>query len=69
MSKIKIYINGEESLVESGLSISQLLLNLNLDISKIAIEKNLDIINFEDFDFNIVNENDRIEIVHFIGGG
>jgi thiamine biosynthesis protein ThiS len=42
---------------------------LELDAKKIAIEKNYEIIFPEDFAKNILNAGDKIEIVHFIGGG
>lgn len=42
---------------------------LELDVKKIAIEKNYEIILPADFGQNILSEGDRIEIVHFIGGG
>ena len=69
MMKIKIFLNGELLEIQSGLSISQLLINFEIDPSKIAIEKDLEIINPQDFNKIILTENSKIEIVHFIGGG
>jgi len=69
MMKIKIFLNGEPLEIESGLSISQLLINFEIDPNKIAIEKDLEIINPLDFNKIILTENSKIEIVHFIGGG
>ena len=69
MMKIKIFLNGELLEIESGLSISQLLINFEIDPNKIAIEKDLEIINPQDFNKIILTENSKIEIVHFIGGG
>lgn len=69
MMKIKIFLNGELLEIESGLSISQLLINFEIDPNKIAIEKDLEIINPQDFNKIILTENTKIEIVHFIGGG
>ena len=69
MMKIKIFLNGELLEIESGLSISQLLINFEIDPGKIAIEKDLEIINPQDFNKIILTENSKIEIVHFIGGG
>ncbi len=69
MMKIKIFLNGELLEIESGLSISQLLINFEIDPNKIAIEKDLEIINLQDFNKIILTENSKIEIVHFIGGG
>ncbi len=69
MMKIKIFLNGELLEIESGLSISQLLINFEIDPRKIAIEKDLEIINPQDFNKIILTENSKVEIVHFIGGG
>ena len=69
MMKIKIFLNGELLEIESGLTISKLLLNFEIDPKKIAIEKDLEIINPQDFSKIILTENSKIEIVHFIGGG
>ena len=67
--KLSIILNGEERLIEPKTSITKLITNLELAINKIAIEKNYEIIMPEDFDNNILVEGDKIEIVHFIGGG
>jgi thiamine biosynthesis protein ThiS len=69
MMKIKIFLNGELLEIQSGLSISQLLIYFEIDPNKIAIEKDLEIINQQDFNKIILTENSKIEIVHFIGGG
>ena len=62
--KIKIFLNGELLEIESGLSISQLLINFEIDPNKIAIEKDLEIINPQDFNKIILTENSKIEIVN-----
>jgi thiamine biosynthesis protein ThiS len=69
MTKIKIFLNGELREIEENSNISQLLSDLALDPKKIAIEKDLEIINPQDFEKILLNENTKIEIVHFIGGG
>ncbi|MFT6219398.1 MAG: thiamine biosynthesis protein ThiS [Myxococcota bacterium] len=67
--KIRIILNGEEKFVAGNIAIDNLILNLELDVKKIAIEKNYEIILPEEFAKNMLSEGDRIEIVHFIGGG
>ena len=69
MAKIKIFLNGDLIEIEKNLNISQLLASLDLDASKIAIEKDLEIIHPQNFDEIIIQNNSKIEIVHFIGGG
>lgn len=69
MEKITIILNGEEKEISGGKSIKTLLEELDLDIKKIAIEKNYEIVMAQDFEKNILCDKDKIEIVHFIGGG
>jgi sulfur carrier protein len=69
MTKIKIFLNGDLIEINKDLNISQLLTDLDLPAHKIAIEKDLEIIHPQDFHKIILEENCRIEIVHFIGGG
>jgi thiamine biosynthesis protein ThiS len=67
--KIRIILNGEEKFVSRNIAIENLILDLELDVKKIAIEKNYEIILPEEFAKNMLSDGDRIEIVHFIGGG
>lgn len=69
MSQIKFLLNGEEKFLEKEISVLQLIQELNLDIKKIAIEKNLEIILPQQFDEVLIDNDCKIEIVHFIGGG
>ncbi len=69
MSQIKFFLNGEEKFLQKEISILQLIDDLNLDVKKIAIEKDLEIILPQQFSQVLINENCKIEIVHFIGGG
>ena len=69
MSKVKIFLNGEEKLFESGLTIKDLVNFFELDVKKIAIEKDLKIIAAQDFEKEILQDGSKVEIVHFIGGG
>jgi thiamine biosynthesis protein ThiS len=69
MSKIKIILNGKETFLEKEMSLAQLVVDLELDIKKIAVEKDLEIINPSHFSEVVLEEGNRVEIVHFIGGG
>ncbi len=69
MSKINILVNGENFSIEKDSKISDLIKNLDLDIAKVAVEKNLEIVDAGRFELSQINEGDKIEIVHFIGGG
>ncbi len=66
---MKIILNGEEKFLTQRLSVSELILDLDLDVKKIAVEKDLEIVNPEQFSEVMLDEGSRVEIVHFIGGG
>jgi sulfur carrier protein len=67
--KIKIKINGKFSSINNNLSISKFLEQLKIPLKKVAIELNQEIIDKNKIDKIILKNNDKIEIVHFIGGG
>ncbi|MEQ8248478.1 MAG: sulfur carrier protein ThiS [Alphaproteobacteria bacterium] len=66
---MELTINGESRRFDGPLSVAQLLHDLDLDARKIALERNLEIVPRSAFDATTLGEGDRIEIVHFIGGG
>ncbi len=66
---MQITVNGENRRFESDVSVSQLLNLLGLPEKKIAVEHNLEIVPKSAYDTHMVTDGDRIEIVHFIGGG
>jgi thiamine biosynthesis protein ThiS len=67
--KTVITINGEPKEIVEGLSISQLLEELNIRVSRVVIELNRDIVSREAYGSAILKEGDTLEIVHFVGGG
>lgn len=66
---MKIKLNGEEVALDSSFTIQELLDKYSIDKKKIAIERNGEIVFRRNFEETNVNENDNIEIIHFIGGG
>ena len=69
VKKIKIKINGKILKVRYSIKLSNLLKNLKIPIKKVAIELNQEIIDKTILDKINLKNNDKIEIVHFIGGG
>ena len=69
MKKIKIKVNGKFKTVVNNFKLSELLNNLNIPIKKVAIELNQEIIDKKRSNNIRLKKNDKIEIVHFIGGG
>jgi thiazole synthase len=66
---LTVTVNGESRTLEGGLTVRGLLVSLGLDPAKIAVERNLEIVPRSTYDAVAVAEGDRLEIVHFIGGG
>ena len=69
MKKIKIKVNGKVKTVLNNSKLSDLLKNLKIPIKKVAIELNQEIIDKKKSNNIKLKKNDKIEIVHFIGGG
>ena len=69
IKKIKIKVNGKIKSIPNNYKVSNLLRDINISLKKVAIELNLEIIDKKKIDKMILKENDKIEIVHFIGGG
>ena len=65
----KIQLNGKKITIKSNFSILDLLKKYKLSSKKIAIELNGVIISKINFKKKILKNNDKIEVVHFIGGG
>jgi thiazole synthase len=64
-----VTINGESRSFPAPLSVRDLLAACGLDPRKVAVERNLEIVPRSGYDRIEVTDGDRIEIVHFIGGG
>ena len=67
--KLKIQLNGNNYQVESGFTINKLLKRLKINNNKAAVELNGQISYKKSYSHIKLKKNDRIEIVHFIGGG
>ena len=66
---MKLWVNGEERNVEQAANVAALVAVLGLDGRKVAVERNLEIVPRSTYVQTALAEGDRIEIVHFIGGG
>ena len=69
INKIKIKLNGKNKKIEENYKILKLLTDLNIPLNKVAIELNQEILDKKKLGKIKLKNNDRIEIVHFIGGG
>ena len=69
IKKIKIKINGKIKSITQDSKLSEVLKNLKIPLNKVAIELNEEIIDKKKINKIKLSKNDKIEIVHFIGGG
>ena len=68
-NKIKIKVNGKNIQIKYNCTLKLLIKNLNIPIKKVAIELNKKIVNKSLLNKIRLKSNDKLEIVHFIGGG
>lgn len=64
-----VTVNGETLELEANLPLLRLLEHLGKAPAHVAIERNGDIMDREQMATTVLCENDRLEIVHFVGGG
>ena len=69
IKKIKIKVNGKFKSISDNLKILDLVKDLKIPIKKVAIELNQEIMDKKKISKIILKQNDKVEIVHFIGGG
>ena len=68
-NKIKITVNGKQMQIIPKFSLKSLIKKLKMPLNKIAIELNKKIIDKKKISEIKLKKGDKIEIVHFIGGG
>ena len=68
-NKIKITLNGKVIKLDLHFNVKNLIKKLNIPLNKVAIEINKKIIDKKSINKIILKNNDKVEIVHFIGGG
>ena len=69
IKKIKIKINGKLTRIQYNITLNDYVKKLKVPLIKVAIELNQEIVNKKHLSKIKIKENDKIEIVHFIGGG
>ena len=67
--KIKIKINGKTNIIDEKTKLSNFLQDLKVPLGKVAIELNREIVDKKKLNKIFLKSNDKLEIVHFIGGG
>ncbi len=66
---MRVQINGEPREVRAGLTLRELVAELQLPAERLAIERNRAVVRRTSWAETLISEGDLIEIVHFVGGG
>ena len=66
---MQIMLNGDTYEVAGPLTVTDLLVRLDIDARRVAVEHNLVVLKRDAFDRTTVREGDEVEIVNFVGGG
>ena len=66
---LQITLNGDKYEVAGPLTVTDLLVRLDIDARRVAVEHNLVVLKRDAFDRTTVREGDDVEIVNFVGGG
>ena len=62
-------MNGDRKELTEGISLADLIAQLDLPAQRIAVEYNRTVVRRAQWDSTLLGDGDRVEIVHFVGGG
>ena len=66
---MRVYVNGEAREVSGTPSLADLITQLDLPAARIAVELNREVVRRGEWTDTMLHDDDRIEVVHFVGGG
>ncbi|RJQ45992.1 MAG: sulfur carrier protein ThiS [Nitrospiraceae bacterium] len=66
---MKLKLNGTDSEITDGITVTGLLETLKIEPGRVAVEVNLHIVKKCDYDAHTLKDGDSVEIVNFVGGG
>jgi len=66
---MQIFLNGETKEVSSEISLAELLTFFELPDKRIAVELNREVVRRADWKSTTIAANDKVEVIHFVGGG
>ena len=69
ISDMEIFLNGEARVLSQSASLAQLIEQLGMKGDRVAVELNREIVPRAQFPATELHDGDRLEIVHFVGGG
>jgi len=66
---LRVYVNGESREIQGTPSLAELIAELDLPAARIAVEVNREVVRRGEWVNTMLRDGDKIEIVHFVGGG
>ena len=66
---MRIFINGETKEIANELNLNELLKHFSLPEERVAIELNKEVVRKKDWENIKIADGDRLEVIHFVGGG
>jgi thiamine biosynthesis protein ThiS len=66
---LRVYVNGESREIQGNPSLAELITELDLPAARIAVEVNREVVRRGEWGSRMLQDEDKIEIVHFVGGG
>jgi len=66
---LKITVNGEDREYQDNISLQQLITELNIEDKVMAAAVNMEIVKKDNWGSYRLKDNDRVELLHFVGGG
>jgi sulfur carrier protein len=66
---MKVFVNGDAREIEAGTTVTGLIALLGLGGGPVAVERNREVVPRAEHASTTLSEGDRLEIVHFVGGG
>jgi len=66
---MQVMLNGNPADIKEGSTVAELLEQLQIGRERVAVEVNLEIVPKSTYDSHTLATEDRIEVVHFVGGG
>lgn len=66
---MKVFINGETREINQQLNLRELLERLDLPQERVAVELNKEVVRKKDWEAVKVSDGDKLEVIHFVGGG
>ena len=69
MTQLTIVVNGNQTEIAQGTAIIDLVKAFDLSTERVAVELNKRIVRRADWGSTTISEGDKVEIVHFVGGG